>query len=383
MNLVESVQSRIQRVQEDFLGGEVPVATLRERVKGIFDDALKELYLDRDPLACLIAKLHTVGMMTPLNIGPDELLIMKGDISQFSDGGQSSACTSCAQSFLQRLLSTGPRSISKEEINETVEDGKLNYALLYATSKNRAQISEILGEGKLEVFQCFGHFDSASTYELKNLPGALGEQTLGADFESSARFFLGELERLDAYHVKYGNVGFIVHSQGKTFALALVGDGDSKTYFLFDSHGCQAINGSKEAFVAASKKPAEMVRVLQALCPFKRTERFVEGEDPIPEAVARSMDKDNNSYIAYPAVFGEIVEREVVPVPIHVEDVPPSRSSEALLRERKVRVFVYLALMSMLATTYHYRKPLSHYVFSRTVPKDPPIPSPRVVPPVA
>jgi hypothetical protein len=381
---VESVQSRIQSVQEDFLGGEVTTAALRERVTSIFESALAEKYMDRDPLACLIAKLHTVGVVTPLNIGPDELLIMKGDISQFSGDGQSSACTSCAQSFLQRLLSTGPRSISKEEINETVEDGKLNYALLYATSKDSAEMAQALGEGEVQVYQCFSHFDSASTYELKNLPGALGEHTLGADFESSAQFFSGELERLDAYHAKYGNAGFIVHSQGKTFALALVGDGDSKTYFLFDSHGCEAINGSKEAFVAASKKPAEMVRVLQTLCPFKRTERFVLGEAPIPEAAAREMDKENNSYIAYPVVFGEIVEREeVAPIPIHAEDAPPNRSSEALLRERKVRVFVYLALMSMLATTYHYRKPLSHYVFSRTVPKDPPIPSPRVVPPVA
>ncbi|WP_316356069.1 hypothetical protein [Candidatus Neptunichlamydia sp. REUL1] len=380
---MESVQSRLQRVQEDFLGGEVSVATLREHVKDIFDAALAELYLDRDPLAKLIAKLHTVGVMTPLNIGPDELLIMKGDISQFSDGGQSSACTSCAQSFLQRLLSTGPRRISKEEINETVEDGKLNYALLYATSKNYAEISKITGEGEVPIYDCFSHFDSASTYELKNLPGALGEQTLGADFESSAQFFLGELERLDAYHSKYENVGFIVHTQGKTFALALVGNGDSKTYFLFDSHGCEAINRSKEAFVAASKKPAEMVRVLQSLCPFKRTERFVLGEDPIPEASAREMDRENNSYIAYPAVFGEIVEREVALIPVHTLEVLPIRSSEALLRERKVRVFAYLALMSMLATTYHYHKPLSHYVFSQTLPKDPPIPPPRVVPSVA
>jgi hypothetical protein len=95
------------------------------------------------------------------------------------------------------------------------------------------------------------------------------------------------------------------------------------------------------------------------------------------------MDRENNSYIAYPTGFREVVEREVVPIPIHAVEVPPIRSSEALLRERKVRVFAYLALMSMLATTYHYRKPLSHYVFSRTLPKDPPIPSPRVVPPVA
>ena len=139
---MESVQSRIQSVQEDFLGGEVTTAALRERVKSIFESALAEKYMDRDPLACLIAKLHTVGVVTPLNIGPDELLIMKGDISQFSGDGQSSACTSCAQSFLQRLLSTGPRSISKEEINETVEDGKLNYALLYATSKDSLALSE-------------------------------------------------------------------------------------------------------------------------------------------------------------------------------------------------------------------------------------------------
>ncbi|QVL56076.1 MAG: hypothetical protein KFB95_02405 [Simkaniaceae bacterium] len=101
---MESVQSRIQSVREDFSGGGVPVVALRERVKDIFDSALKELYLDRDPLACLIAKLHTVEVVTPLNIGPNELLIMKGDISQFSGDGQSSACTSCAQSFLQRLL---------------------------------------------------------------------------------------------------------------------------------------------------------------------------------------------------------------------------------------------------------------------------------------
>ena len=377
---MESVQSRIQRVQEDFLGGEVATAILRERVKGIFDAALEELYLDRDPLACLIAQLHTVGVVTPLNIGPNELLITKGDISQFSADGQSSACTSCAQSFLQRLLSTGPRRISKEEINETVEDGKLNYDLLYATSKNRAEISKILGEGEVQVFQCFSHFESASTYQLKNLHGALGEQTLGADLETSSEFFLRELGRLDEYHAKYGNSGFIVHSQGKTFALALVGEGDSKAYFLFDSHGCEALNGTKEAFVAASKKPAEMVRVLQALCPFKRTERFVMGEDPIPVDFAREMEAENNSYISYPVVFGEIVEKEAVLVP-DVE-VPQGHSSEAL-RERKIRVVTYLFMMSILATTYHYRKPLSHYVFSHTIPKDPPLIPPRVVPPVA
>ncbi|QVL56077.1 MAG: hypothetical protein KFB95_02410 [Simkaniaceae bacterium] len=277
-------------------------------------------------------------------------------------------------------MSTGPRRISKEEINETVEDGKLNYALLYATSKDNAEVAEALGEGKVQVYQCFGHFDSASTYELKNLPGALGEQTLGDGLESSAQFFLGELERLDAYHARYGNAGFIVHSQGKTFALALVGEGDFKTYFLFDSHGCEAINGSKEAFVAASKKPTEMVRVLQALCPFEKTERFVLGEAPIPEEAAREMDRENNSYIAYPVVFGEIVEKEAVLVP-DVE-VPQGHSSEAL-RERKIRVVTYLFMMSILATTYHYRKPLSHYVFSHTIPKDPPLIPPRVVPPVA
>ena len=98
---------------------------------------------------------------------------------------------------------------------------------------------------------------------------------------------------------------------------------------------------------------------------------------------AQEMDRENNSYIAYPVVFGEIVEREVAPVLAHAEEVPPSRSSEALLRERKVRVFTCLFIMSMFATTYHYRKPLNHYIFSRTVPKDPPIPLPRVVPPVA
>ena len=380
---MESVQNRIQSVQEDFSGGGVSVAALRERVKIIFDFAIAEKYMDRDPLACLIAQLHTVGVVTPLNIGPDGLLIMKGDISQFSGDGQSSACTSCAQSFLQRLLSTGPRRISKEEINETVEDGKLNYALLYATSKDNAEMAQALGEGEVQVFQCFSHFESASTYELKNLPGALGEQTLGDGFESSAQFFLGELERLDAYHAKYGNAGFIVHSQGKTFALALVGEGDSKTYFLFDSHGCETINGTKEAFAAASKKPAEMVRVLQALCPYKRTERFVLGEDEIPVEAARQMEIEDNSYISYPVVFGEIVEKDVVLIPVHAEEVPPIRSSEALLRERKVRVFTCLFIMSMFATTYHYRKPLNHYIFSHTIPKDPPIIPPRVVPPVA
>jgi len=378
---MESVQSRIQRVQEDFSTGEVATAVLRQRVKGIFDSALKELYLDRDPLACLIARLHTVGLMTPLNIGPNDLLIMKGDISQFSGDGQSSACTSCAQSFLQRLLSTGPRRISKEEVNETVEDGKLNYALLYATSKNRAEISKILGEGEVQVFQCFSHFESASTFQLKNLPGAQGEQTLGSDSDSSSEFFLRELGKLDEYHAKYGNSGFIVHTQGKTFALALVGEGDSKTYFLFDSHGCATINGTKEAFVAATKKPAEMVRVLQALCPFKKTERFVSGEDPIPVEFARSMEAENNSYISYPVVFGEVVEKEVVLIP--AVEVPPSQSSEVLPRERKLRVFAYLFMMSMVATTYHYRKPLNHFLFTRTIPKDPLIPPPRVVPPVA
>ena len=58
---MESVQSRIQRVQEDFLGGEVSVPALRERVKDIFQSALAEKYMDRDPLAKLIARLHTVG----------------------------------------------------------------------------------------------------------------------------------------------------------------------------------------------------------------------------------------------------------------------------------------------------------------------------------
>lgn len=371
---MEPVQNQIQKIQKDFSRGEILPIDLRQRVKDIFEAALGEKYMDRDPLACLIAQLHSVEQMTPLNIGPQELLIMKGGISQFSDDGESSACTSCAQSFLQRLLSTGPRRISKEEINETVEDGKLNYELLYATSKDNAELGAALEEGEVPVYQCFSHFDSASTYQLTNLPGAQGEQTLGSNPSSSEEFFSRELKRLDEYHAKYGNVGFIVHSQGKTFALALVGEGDSKAYFLFDSHGCMELNGTKEAFVAASRKPAEIVRVLQTLCPFKRTERFVRGEAEIPIESARQMDAENNSYISYPVVFGKIVEREV--------DL--SSTKGLTLRERKLRVVAYLFMMSTLVTTYRYRKPLSHYILSHTIHRGPPLSRPsRVSPPVA
>ncbi len=140
-----------------------------------------------------------------------------------------------------------------------------------------------------------------------------------------------------------------------------------------------------------------MAKVLSILCPYAKNDLPPDIVEIIPKESLVEIERENNAYILYVVKLTDLailgVTRNVEPLEhkspestgSHVGSPPSSQrlNSAAVLREGKLRVFAYLFMMSMLATTYHYSKPLSHYIFSRTIPKDPLTLPPRVVPPLA
>jgi hypothetical protein len=194
-------------------------------------------------------------------------------------------------------------------------------------------------------------------------------------------------------------LGGVIHAKGYTFAVAILNQGTYVEYVLFDSHGCSALNGTKEAFVTITKNRTEMAKVLSTLCPYAKNDLPPDTVALIPRESLVKLEREYNPYVLYVvklidsgilAVTHDVEpleykRAEPQPALIHGDSSISSQGSDSMeaMRERKLRVFAFLFMMSVVATTYHYRRPLNHFLFTRTIPKDPLIPQPRVAPPVA
>lgn len=388
MDRVQAISSLLRAYREKSL----PLPELQERIQKISAEVMDGgSDIEKRLLVQVIVAINSVSPEAPLELGSNEVRTIKGSISQFTGETQSSACTSIAQRFLRQVLSLGrAQDFQGAQIDEIVRDGKSNFNLLLHNAQRRAKD---LG---MPLNQSFSHPDSAMIYGLDTVSGERGK-VLVCKRDSTVEFFEDELRLLEGLFGEHGNVGGVIHAKGYTFAVAILNQGTHVEYVLFDSHGCSDLNGSKEAFVTITKSRTEMAKVLSVLCPYAKNDLPPETVELIPKESLVEMEREYNPYILYVV---KLVDHGILGVAhraeslehkgpeltsSHVGSAPSSQglSSAAMMRERKLRVFAYLFMMSMLATTYHYRKPLSHYVFSHTIPKDPPLIPPRVVPPVA
>ena len=247
------------------------------------------------------------------------------------------------------------------------------YDLLQANARDNQELA-VLDGGGVDRFQALSHYESAEAYRLKTTEGAHDEKILPKG--GVQPFFEAELGRFLGLYERHGSMGCIIHCQGKTCALAIVEQGGQPVYFLFDSHGSQLLNGNKNAFVVATRNQNRMAQILTAMYPFQATERFVPGEAEIPVEAAESMERENNSYVAFPVTYQgklphEFEEEVVIPVPdlgIPIDE-PPQQPDAILerelekIREHKLKVFGTLFTLSVLVIITHYRKPLSHYIW--------------------
>ena len=383
---METIQKRIETLQEIFKGDAPDQAVLLQRVSDLYDEALGEKYLERGPFAQMVASVLPLSLPGPFVLDEVEPSLFIGDVNQFSQQEQSSACTSCAQCFLSHLLASGPRAFAKEDVNAFITTGKKVYDLLYISAKDQQELAQLNG-GEVPLFQALSHYESAETYHLQTVQGVYPEKVLPK--EGVTAFFEAELETFQELYELHGNLGFIIHCQGKTCAVAIVEQGGQPVYFLFDSHGSQRLNGNKNAFIVATRAQARMAQILSAMYPFQATDRFIGSEFEISEHDARKMEADNNSYVAYPVTYrreahpaeemaeGLLYELRVVDAEDLRPDVIFERELEKI-RQHKLSVFATLFTLSVLMTVTHYRKPLSQYIWRSELLPVPEAPSIRL-----
>ncbi|NRA90987.1 MAG: hypothetical protein HRU43_07695, partial [Simkaniaceae bacterium] len=229
----------------------------------------------------------------------------------------------------------------------------------------------------------FSNVDSLAIYDLNGLKAEEGG-FLGADKNGSTEpFFEHELTKLEGLLTKdRHSVGGIIHSQEKTFAIAVIRKATHMEYVLFDSHGSTALNAHDKAFAIVTNNRNELAHDLSILCPFKPTEP-VGGEFPISAAQAKQMEKADNPYILYPVVSQENAIFPGAPRSIEEPTEHAAEASEVTfdgnnpVYERKVRILTYLTFLGVMGTMYQNRKMLHHCLFP--VHSIPVVPKPPLV----
>jgi hypothetical protein len=229
---------------------------------------------------------------------PHEVDTVLGRINQYDVGkGPNSACTSCAQCFLSRVLPKGTAcSMQSSEIDDIVQDGYYNFALLL---RNKLKEAQTVGMPEdVVVAQAMDTSECSDIYGLQilNAGGDKEKRVLvkGEDHTTKGFFrqllteFRGSIGRREA-------LGGVIHSQGKTFALALFRNTHGFEWALFDSHGYP--DGQAPAYVKHTDSQEEMVTCLSELIEYKAC------NDPkladLPAPVKAPIEAEENGFILY------------------------------------------------------------------------------------
>lgn len=296
-----SLMTQCSQVYQVILSRRADPQLLRQRVGELFEAAQKgDFPQERRLLAQMIVRLAPRGTERdpfPFSEAPFERRF--GTVNQYSDdlqaeqGGkkESSACTSCAQCFLSRALTWGGViDIQPGEIDQIVHDGKANYELML----DRARMAHKRNPS-VPLYQAFSHTDTKDIYGLEHVNCEEGQVLKRDDEGQSTRlFFKAELIKLEELAIRHGALGGILHSQGKTYALAIYHKGDHFEYTLFDSHGNQDLNGTKAAYVWVTRDQDQMADALSRLIPYVPTLL-----PDIPSVQRRAMEAEDNGVILY------------------------------------------------------------------------------------
>ena len=273
---VSSMQETAKALLQEAQGKPAPkeLQSLAERI-----DKLRAEVMDLEgnvPLKQQVARLMVLkGTVLRGSLGeipPGKLVTQLGVINQYDDRagkGPNSSCTSCAQCFLARILPKGTiRSLHSSEIDNIVEDGWKNFELLL---KNKEKLAKSAG---ISIGQAMDCNECAMIYGLKILKEqgqAASHRILKKDLEGSTEPFFKELlETLEKRMEDCQSIGGIIHSQEKTYALALFRVAGGLEYALFDSHGDRALNGNRPAaYVKYTDTQAVMAEFLAKLIKYK------------------------------------------------------------------------------------------------------------------
>ncbi|MCP5504912.1 MAG: hypothetical protein H7A41_07140 [Chlamydiales bacterium] len=296
-----SLMTQCSHLYQAILSGQTDPQLLRQRVGELFEAAQKgDFPQERRLLAQMIVRLApSATAREPFPFSEARFERRFGTVNQYSDdllaeqGGkkESSACTSCAQCFLSRALNWGGVvDIQPEEIDQIVHDGKANYKLML----DRAW-QEHKRNPAVPLYRAFSHTDTKDIYGLEHVNCEEG-QVLKRDDEgqSTLLYFKAELIKLEDLAMRHGALGGILHSQGKTYALAIYYKGDHFEYTLFDSHGHQELNGTKAAYVWVTRDQDQMADALSHLIPYVPTSL-----PDIPPVQRQAMEAEDNGVILY------------------------------------------------------------------------------------
>lgn len=310
-------------------------------------------HVERKILLQIRVLMSSMGNDSPVELASDERRVIKGSISQFSGREDSSACTSIAGCFARRILSLGRAwDTQPDEIDDVVRDGMEIYDLLYANSVKEAKRIGISAN------QSLSYYEAMAPFGLETI-GTEGEKVLQVKKDTTADFFEEELRHLEGNFAVHGNIVGVIHAKGYTFQVALLNQGTYVEYVLFDSHGCVAINGTKEAFVAITRNRKIMAEYLALLCPYVKCE-----VDDLPGEMVAEIERDSNPYILYVVTTKEkevLAQRDPKP-----PELEPKKKDEKIRKKideidqkilkKKIQVFSALIFLSLIATGYSQRK---------------------------
>jgi hypothetical protein len=367
--------------------------TIEKRIQDIFNVVMERGNLHQKRLLVqMIFHLHPEKDKPPIDFSVRSRHVMTGSKNQYYKGA-SSACTSIAQRFISRVLAAGTAwRFSEEDIDRAIDEGIQNHDLLLHNAQMTVKrIKKENDDPDLMLRAAFSNVDSLAIYDLNGLKADEGG-FLRADKDGSTEpFFEHELTKLEGLlTADRHSVGGIIHSQEKTFAIAVIRKATHMEYVLFDSHGSLALNGHYRAFAIVTNNRKELARDLSIFCPFKPT-KPVGGDFPISAAQAKQIEKADNPYILYPVVSQENAifpgaprsieapreDKAKEPTEHAAEDSEVTFDGNDPVHERKVRILTYLIFLSVMGTMYQNRKMIHHYLFP--VHSIPVVPKPPLV----
>ena len=328
-SMQETAKALLQEAQEKPAPKEL--RSLAERI-----DKLRAEVMDLEgnvPLKQQVARLMVLkGTALRGSLGeipPGALLTQLGVINQYDDRagkGPNSSCTSCAQCFLARIMPKGTiRSLHSTEIDSIVEDGWKNFELLL---KNKEKLAKSAGVSIAQAMDCNECSMIYGLDMLKEKDRAAPPRILVKDAEGSTEpFFLELLEMLEKRMEGRQTLVGIIHSQGKTYALALFRVEGGFEYALFDSHGDSTLNGGRSAaYVKYTDTQAVMAEFLAKLIQYKS---FDDPEFSKEERRKIEQSEEENGFILYTlehkdhVLLGEPSPTLPPGTPPFVGEVPP------------------------------------------------------------
>jgi len=320
------------------------------------------------PLKQRVAKLIVLnqnkGAGVTLPVPHDQLVTYLGTLNQYgglSDGtpplrgstlpnGPNSSCTSCAQCFLARVLPKGTGcSIQSSEINEIVLDGYRNFDLLLKIKIKEAQAHDM----PIPIAQAMDTAECSDVYGLKvlNAGGGKAHRILkkGGD-GTTLDFFRELLQEFQESIGKRNALGGVIHSQGKTYALALFQTQDSFEWVLFDSHGHPEWNGGNPAaYIKHTDSLEHMAQCLSTLIEYKSC-------DPsyLSPAEIEQIEGEENDFILYAVehedhvLLAEKGELPVIPV------IGPNHRPLPEEVNKAQQIAFIILVVAALGVTYKY-----------------------------